>query len=273
MARSVPNPRGLAEQRVCRQHDGVSSTRLALALSTSGLVLGCTAAGEISWFVSALFAPAPLLLAVRCLPKRVGLPLAFCIGAIALFVTARGRLEGAELVTSVLACAALWLLPFWADRLCATWLRRVGFLAFPLAAEVLARLGAEVLPESIAGLLAHPARHSILDVWAHDLSRTVVDVALWTLASATSGLAGVHNWHVPDPYTQEQREDGLKLAGSSVLVLFLVVFVLGWLRMRDGAPTSEAAWHSDLVVGACGAGLVVLLAMAFVVRRDRAPLG
>ena len=251
----------------------MSSTRLALALTTSGLILGCTAAGPWAFAPSAVFAPAPLLLAVRCLPKRIGLPLAFLVGAIALFVTSRGRLAGPELVTSVLGCAALWLLPFWADRLCSTWLRRVGFLAFPAAAVVLARLGAEVLPETLAAQLAHPARHAILDVWAHDVSRTVVDFVLWMLAAATSGLAGVHNWHVPDPYTQEQREDGLKVAGTSVLLTFLVVVVLGWLRLRDGAPTTEAAWHSDIVVGVCGAGLVVLLALAFVVRRDRAPLG
>jgi hypothetical protein len=234
-------------------------------------VLGATASGPWAFLASAILAPAPLLLAVRCLPLKLGVPLAFGVGVVARLIAGRGDLAGGG-VESALVVSALYLVPFLIDRFCATWLLRAGFLAFPCAALVLASIAPQLFSADIATQLLHPAQHDTLRVWANDLSRPAVELALWILASSTSGLASVHNWVVKDPYTQEQRENGLKVAGSTALALFLALFAVGGWRLSRGADVTVNARSSESLVMVAGAAVVILLAMAWVARRRHRPV-
>jgi hypothetical protein len=252
---SLPQPRRLAGR-----------TRLALALTTSGIVLGAFQQGALSFLPFAVVASTPLLLAVRCLPLPIGLAVAFVAGVVARLISARGML-GDDLALACVASSALWLVPFLVDRVSATWLRRVGFLAFPCAAVLLGHAGDVLLSPAVASQLHMPAHHRVLDMWTHDVGRAVVDWSLFAIASAISGLASVHNWFVRDPYPFPQREAGLRFGGIVGFWIFFVVCFVGWYRIRHGASSdvTQAPAPGPVLI-ACAIGAVACVIAALLVR-------
>lgn len=179
-----------------------AQTRLVAAVSTSGLVLGALAGARLEhpWWAAAL-APVPLLVAARCLPLPLALPLVMVVGLAARLV---GALSVAEstLATSAIGAAAL-ALALLADRAGSTRWPRLGALAFPLSVVALdAGLGAleqpaRALPVASAGLAA--TLHAGLGVAAPPLACAALAVAL-------AGLACIGNWHRQDPLPRELRE-------------------------------------------------------------------
>lgn len=201
---------------------GVSArTRLMVALSTSGLALGAVAGARLEhpWWAAAL-APVPLLVAMRCLPVIVALPLVVAVGAAA---RALGALSVATPAVTTAAVGALALaLALLADRALSTRWPRLGALALPAAVVAL---------DGGLRALDHPAR--ALPVGSAGLGGTLHASLGWAapplvcaaLAVALAGLASVDNWHRPDPLAREVRELGVRAVtlGAVLAVLLLIV--------------------------------------------------
>lgn len=196
-------------------------SRLMVALCTSGLLLGFLGGARFGhpWWAIAL-APAPALVALRCLPLPAGM-------AAALAIAVGGRVLGAltlplEGGLGAAALDGLSLMPaLLVDRWLVTRWPRAGAVGFPVAvvATGAAAYGAGAaitpLPAAAAGAFG---------VWATHVGWAVPMLVCASVAQAIAGLASVDNWHRPDPRTQAEREAGVRqaaIAAAVVLVLAL----------------------------------------------------
>ncbi|OGQ14107.1 MAG: hypothetical protein A2138_21450 [Deltaproteobacteria bacterium RBG_16_71_12] len=203
-------------------------TRLVLALATSGLALGALAGARLDhpWWAAAL-APAPLLVAVRCLPLSLGLALALLLGVTARALGAVG-VEGASLADGALG--GLVLVPaLLSDRSCVTRWPHLGGLAFPLAV-VAVDAGLRALDVPVAALPVGDA--GPLGSWARQLGWAVPPVACAAVAQAVAGLSSVGNWHRADPLPQEVREAGVRLWAVAATLLMVALSAVAPLLPR-----------------------------------------
>lgn len=199
-----------------------ATNRLALALSSSGLVLGFLASarlGHPGW--AAALAPVPLLVALRCLPLPLGLVLAASVGVLARVLGSLGLpLQGA---LAEAALGAVALLPaLLADRLLVERWPRAGALAFP-AVVVLTTAMARALHWSLEPLpLAEEGFLGVLDErlgWAAPLFLCAA------LAQGLTGLASVANGQRADPLPQVEREAAARQVAVSAGALALLAWV------------------------------------------------
>ncbi|MBI1948882.1 MAG: hypothetical protein HYS27_24560 [Deltaproteobacteria bacterium] len=203
-------------------------TRLVLALSCSGLALGALA-GQLAhpWW-AAVLAPAPLVVALRCLPLPVGLVLAAAVGAGARALGALG-VEGASMATAALGAMAL-LPALLADRACVT--RRPGLCALALPFTVLAidaglraaELQVAALPVDDQGALGGLAR---------SVGWCAPTLVCAMAAQAVGGLCTLGNWHRPDPLPQEAREASVRRSAVGAALLLGAAFVGAALLQRS----------------------------------------
>src|SRR5262249_38317118 len=105
---------------------------------SSSLLLAATAFGSWPFWLSALLWPAPLIIAARCLPLPLGLPVVFVMSALGRAIAFHAGMLHDDPVPAICAGAALCGVAV-VDGLVAALLPRASWFPFPCALAVLAR--------------------------------------------------------------------------------------------------------------------------------------
>ena len=239
------------------------TARLAVALSVSGFVLAATSAGPYAFAFSAMFAYAPMLVAARSMPLWLALPTALVPAACGRALAFHGAF--ADDPTPALAVAAL-VPALLVDRFATTWAPRGAVLAWPCALVVTERV---VASSTAATLVPLPALDAVLYP-ASDLGVAAGTFVAAVLCNGFAYVAGTLNRRFPDPYTQEEREAGVKLGAIGALVLAIALFAVAFARGHFASPPSPSTSAGDVVVVLCALGVVASLAAAVMRRSARA---
>jgi hypothetical protein len=197
----------------------MTTVRLAFALITSSLVLTATSGGALAFWPSALLWAAPLLVAVRCLPLLVSLPMVVLLGGAGRAFAFHSSLDGGDgLLLPLLASAAL-VPAFLLDRVLFDRLPRASMLAWPLGlvATVV------VLRETAVGGLLAPLPE-LQAVRALGIVGGTSLVAF--IAQAFGGLGSVLNVQKRgDRFSQAVREAGIRWGALTAFAVAALVFV------------------------------------------------
>lgn len=195
--------------------------RLALALTVSSLLLAATASGSWSFWLSSLLWPAPLLVAMRCLPWPVAVPLVVLVSAVGRAIAFGPSLAGTDgLVLPLVASVAL-LPALVVDKLLDARFPRASLLAWPLAIMITEWLVAGTL---IGGLVAPPTSIAAIHAlragpgpWA--------DTFVVALFAQAFGALGTVLHRPNDRFPADERERGVRWAALTALVVSVIVFV------------------------------------------------
>ena len=243
-----------------------ATARLAVALSLSGFALAATSSGPYAFALCALFAAAPMLVATRCLPLWLALPVALvpvaCGRALA-FHGAFGNDPTPALATAALVPALLL------DRFATTWAPRTALLSWPCALVVTERVLSSATSSSAAATLVPAPALDAIQYVAGDVGIAGGTLVAAVLANGFALLGGNFNRKIFDPHTQEERESGVKLGAISALVLGIALFAAAAVRAHVAAPPAPPTSPGDGVVVACVVGVVGVFAAAFVRRTKR----
>lgn len=199
---------------------GAVRIRLVLALTVSSLLLAATAGGSWSVWPSSLLWAAPLLVAMRCLPWPVAVPLVVLVSAVGRAIAFGPSLAGADgLVLPLVASVAL-LPALVVDKLVDARFPRAGLLAWPLAITITERLVAATL---IGGLVAPPTSIAAIHAlragpgpWA--------DTFFVALVAQAFGALGTVLHRGSDRFAAVERERGVRWAALTALVVSVIVF-------------------------------------------------
>ncbi|HEY4223830.1 MAG TPA: hypothetical protein VGO62_20885, partial [Myxococcota bacterium] len=216
----------------------------------------------LTFWASSLFWATPFLLLGRSLSVFVSLPIAFFTGTAGRMLAGHGM--GVDVVDCAAASAAL-LPALIVDRVVQTWLPTASLLTWPCALVVVQRA---LMGQPSQGLLAPlPHLDSVLLVrgTAGDYASIFV-VAVF--ASGFAAIASVLNRRVRDPYPQDQRERGVRIASITSFVLAFPVFIAGALV---AVPSGDPPVSDAVPVGA-GVIVVGLVVLALVTWRRRRSL-
>lgn len=205
-----------------------SPTRLALALTTSGILLTATAAGPWSFSASALLWAAPTLVAVRCLPALLSWPLVVGVGFLGRVLAWGGALSDSDLIALPLAASVALVPALLVDRLVFDRMPRASLIAWPLGLLATVRVLDVVAPRVSSLVFQTPSIEELgrLEAVA---GRGSVVIAVALVAQALGALGTVLN-RPTDVVTARERETGVRwgaLVGLSVCAAILLAAFVG----------------------------------------------
>jgi len=227
-----------------------------------GLVFQGLAAGPYTFAAAAWMCLLPLLVLVRALPLVPAIAASFVIplvgrgASLALVPVEAGG--GFENAVGIAAATSVMLL---CHRVVMRELPLVGALAAPCAVVVVEyAFGAWSLPGAMLLPLSSTQAGDVLFMRFVDVL-TPLGIS-FGVAWGQSTMAGFGEaWIAPDPYSQAERERGLRVGANLCFWILIVLFHGGGL-LRD-APTATPT-HHVVVFGVCCAALVAMLASAVV---------
>lgn len=210
-----------------------SAVRLALALSMSGFLLAATAGGRWGIWPSSLLWAAPLLVAMRCLPVFLAVPIVVVVSSAGRAVAFGGSLPGsAGFVLPLLA--SLVLLPaLFFDKVLDARFPRASLVVWPLAIAVTVRV---VAGTALGGLVAPPCELAALAALREGLGGWADAFFVGLVAQAFGALGTVLNRR-SDRFSVDEREGGVRWAALTALVVSVMVF-LGYALL--GTPAVAA---------------------------------
>lgn len=188
--------------------------RLALGLAVSSFVFLATASGPWAWAPSALLWAAPFLVALRCLPAIIAVPLVVGVG------TAARLVAGAETAGAALAASALLVPLGLVDRVVERHMPRASLVVWPLGLTALWLL---TRGHAFGALVAPAPEHGVIADVRAALGAWTVPMLSGLVSQAFGALGTVHN-RPADRFDVRVREAGVRWA--AVVGLFLPTVVI-----------------------------------------------
>lgn len=197
-----------------------SKARLVAALTVMGTVLLATSAGPWAFWLCALLWAVPAMVAMRCLPLPLALPIVVGGGVAGRALAFATALEGLELLLLPLTATAALLPAFVVDKLLVTRFPAAGIWAWPaLVTGAFLLLRGTAAAELVAPVPDLDGVHLVSTL--HPAFAVAITAMV---AQGFASMGSVLNWHVPDPHMQPVRERGVRVAA---LVSFALLGLFG----------------------------------------------